>query len=261
MRAGVGVARMRRHTMKPTHHALSSQREISGMTTPSRHNACTHPQIGPRRAPCGTIAGSAMEQPVEPQPRRASPHGVVEPSSRSDEDLLELVAARRDETAFDELYGRYSRAVYTLVVRLIGDRAGSEDVVQQAFINVWRAAAGYRRERGPAKGWLFVIARNAAFDALRSREASSRWEMPDRPDDGPGPGEWASAAEEAFHVHAAVERLADMEREVIELAYFHGLSQSEVAARLGAPLGTIKTRTQRALAHLADRLAAERVMG
>ena len=182
-------------------------------------------------------------------------------SSRSDEDLLELVAERRDEAAFDELYGRYARAVYAVVRRLIGDHARSEDVVQQAFTNVWRAAAGYRRERGPATGWLFAIARNAAFDALRSREAPSRWEVPDLPDDGPGPDQRASAAEEAFRVHAAVDGLPDHEREVIELAYFDGLSQSEVAARLGAPLGTVKTRTRRALAHLADRLAAERVMG
>ena len=230
------------------------------MTTPIRHNACTHPQIGSRRAPCGTTAGASMEHHVEHQPPRASPLGVV-PSSSTDEDLLELVAARRDESAFDEIYGRYSRAVYTLVVRLIGDRAGSDDVVQQAFINVWRAAPGYRRERGPAKSWLYTIARNAAFDALRSREASSRWEIPDLADDGPGPDQRASAAEEAFRVHAAVDQLPDREREVIELAYFHGLSQSEVAARLGAPLGTIKTRTRRALAHLANRLAAERVMG
>jgi len=230
------------------------------MTTPIRHNACTHAQLGPRAAPCGTTAGAAKEHHVEQQPRRAAPLGVV-PSSRSDEDLLELVAQRRDQTAFDELYGRYSRAVYTLVVSLIGDRAGSEDVVQQAFINVWRAAAGYRRERGPAKSWLYTIARNAAFDALRVRAAAGQWQVPDLLDDGPGPGERASAAEEAFHVHAAVEQLPDHEREVIELAYFHGLSQSEVAARLGAPLGTIKTRTRRALARLADRLAAEHVMG
>ncbi len=194
----------------------------------------------------------------EQQPRRVSPLGL---SSRSDEDLLELVAERRDEAAFDELYRRYGRAVYGVVVRLVGDRAHSEDVVQQAFTNVWRAAAGYRRERGPATGWLFAIARNAAVDALRAREAPSRWEIPDQPDDGPGPDERASAAEDAFRVHAAVDGLPDHEREVIELAYFDGLSQSEVAARLGAPLGTVKTRTRRALAHLANRLAEERVMG
>jgi RNA polymerase sigma-70 factor (ECF subfamily) len=196
-----------------------------------------------------------MTQTLEQRPRRSSPLGVAELPARSDEDLLALVAERRDQAAFDEFYGRYRRAVYAVVVRLIGDHAGSEDVVQQAFINIWRAAAGYRRERGPATGWMFAIARNAAFDAMRSREASSRWEMPDTPDDGPGPGERAAAAEEAFRVHAAVDQLPDREREVIELAYFDGLSQSEVAARLGAPLGTIKTRTRRALARLADRLA------
>ena len=185
----------------------------------------------------------------------------MELSSRSDEDLLELVAERRDEAAFDEFYGRYGRAVYAVVVRVTGDRAGSEDVVQQAFTNIWRAAAGYRRERGPATGWLFAIARNAAVDALRSRQAPSRWEVPDLPDDGPGPDERTSAAEEAFRIHAAVDTLPDNEREAIELAYFDGLSQSEVAARLEVPLGTVKTRTRRALARLADRLAAERVMG
>jgi RNA polymerase sigma-70 factor (ECF subfamily) len=195
----------------------------------------------------------------EQQPRRSSPLAAVELSAHSDEDLLELVSERRVEAAFDEFYRRYGRAVYTVVVRLVGDRAGSEDVVQQAFINVWRAAGGYRRERGQATGWLFAIARNAALDALRSRAAPSRWEVPDLPDDGPGPDERAAAAEEAFRVHAAVDRLPDQEREVIELAYFHGLSQSEVAARLEAPLGTVKTRTRRALAHLADRLAEERV--
>ena len=197
----------------------------------------------------------------EPQPCRPTPLDFVGSSARSDEDLLELVAERRDEAAFDELYRRYGRAVYAVVRRLVGDHARSEDVTQQAFINVWRAAAGYRRERGPATGWLFAIARNAAFDALRTREAPSRWEVPDLPDDGPGPDQRAAAAEQAFRVHAAVDRLPAHEREVIELAYYDGLSQSEVAARLGAPLGTVKTRTRRGLAHLAERLAEERVTG
>jgi RNA polymerase sigma-70 factor (ECF subfamily) len=198
---------------------------------------------------------------TEHQPPRPRSLAAVRPSSRSDEDLLELVAERRNEAAFDELYRRYARPVYAVVRRLIGDHARSEDVVQQAYINVWRAASGYRRERGPATGWLFAIARNAAFDALRSREAASRWEVPDLADDGPGPDRWAVSAEEAFRVHAAVDGLPDLEREVIALAYFDGLSQTEVAARLGAPLGTVKTRTRRALPHLAARLAEERVPG
>jgi RNA polymerase sigma-70 factor (ECF subfamily) len=197
---------------------------------------------------------------VEQPPRRASSLGVVELSSRSDEDLLELVAERRDEAAFDELYRRYARALYGVVRRLVSDHARSEEVVQEAFTKVWRAAAGYRRERGPARGWLFVIARNAAVDALRSQAAASDSEVPDLADDAPGPDDRASAAEEAFRVHVAVDGLSDGEREVIELAYFDGLSQSEVAERLGAPLGTVKTRTRRALAHLAARLAEEPVM-
>jgi RNA polymerase sigma-70 factor, ECF subfamily len=177
-----------------------------------------------------------------------------EQPSHSDEDLLELVAKRRDEAAFDEVYGRYAKAVYGLLRRLIGDR--SEDVVQEAFTNVWRSVAGYSRERGPATGWLFAIARNAAVDALRLRASTGQSEAPGSPDDGPGPDRVASA-EATFRVHAAVGGLSEREREVIELAHFEGISQSEVAARLGVPLDTVKTRTRSALAHLADRLAEQ----
>ena len=194
---------------------------------------------------------------LEQQPSQASPLGVVERCSPSDEELLDLVAEQRDEAAFDEFYGRYSRAVYAVVRRLIGDHARSEDVVQEAFTNVWRAAAGYSPERGQARGWLFAIARNAAVDALRVRAAAGRPDVPDLPDDGPGPAELASAAEQAFRVHVAVDGLCHREREVIELAYFAGFSQSEVATRLGVPLGTVKTRTRRALERLSDRLAEE----
>ena len=139
---------------------------------------------------------------------------------------------------------------------------GSEDVVQEAFINVWRAASGSFVASGgrPELAVHDRPQRRLRRVAVCARPPS-QWQVPDLPDEGPGPDQRASAAEEAFHVHAAVDRLPDHEREVIELAYFHGLSQSEVAARLGAPLGTIKTRTRRALARLADRLAAERVLG
>src|SRR6185436_17027711 len=109
------------------------------MKTPIRHNRCTYQEVGPPPAVCGAV--------MELRPRRASPLGAVELSSRSDEYLLELVAARRDEAAFAEFYGRYGKAVYAVVLRVIGDRAYTEDVVQHAFTSVWRAAAGYRRER------------------------------------------------------------------------------------------------------------------
>lgn len=181
-------------------------------------------------------------------------------SALSDEDLLELVAERRDGEAFEVLYRRYSRAVYAVVRRMVGDPGRSEDVVQEAFASVWRAARGYRRERGSGAGWMFAISRNAAADALRARRPVAVGDLPDQADPGLGPEERTAAGLEAFKVHAAVDSLPEREREVIELAYFSGLSQSEVAERLSLPLGTVKTRTRSGLARLAERLADERVV-
>jgi RNA polymerase sigma-70 factor, ECF subfamily len=184
---------------------------------------------------------------------------AVDVSSLSDEELLELVAAHRDGQAFEVLYRRYSRAVYSVVRRGLGDHGRSEDVVQEAFASVWRAAAGYRRDRGSAAGWMFAIARNASADSMRARTPVAVGDAPDRPDTGPGPDEVAASDFEAFQVHAAVDALPEREREVIELAYFGGLSQSEVSERLSLPLGTVKTRTRSGLARLAERLSDQRV--
>jgi RNA polymerase sigma-70 factor, ECF subfamily len=181
-------------------------------------------------------------------------------SAATDEDLLELVARKRDGDAFEVLYQRYSRAVYGVVRRFVRDPGRSEDVVQEAFASVWRAATSYRRERGSASAWMFAISRNAAADALRARVPSPLADPPDQADPAPGPEDRTAANLEAFTVHAAVDALPAREREVIELAYFDGLSQSEVAARLSLPLGTVKTRTRSGLARLAERLADQRVV-
>jgi RNA polymerase sigma-70 factor (ECF subfamily) len=185
---------------------------------------------------------------------------AVDLSALSDEDLLERVAAERDGDAFEVLYQRYARAVYAVVRRSLSDHGRSEDTVQEAFASVWRAARGFRRERGTAAAWLFAISRNAAADALRARRAVTLAEMPDQADPSAGPEEQTAAGLESFTVHAAVDALPEREREVIELAYFGGLSQSEVAERLSLPLGTVKTRTRSGLARLADRLSQERVL-
>jgi len=196
-------------------------------------------------------------------PRRAVARATlvtVDMSAATDEDLLELVARRRDADAFEVLYGRYARAVYGVVRRVVGDPGRSEDVVQEAFASVWRAAASYRRERGTAAAWLFAISRNAAADALRARVPAVLADPPDQADPAPGPGETTASTLEAFTVHAAVDALPHREREVIELAYYQGLSQSEVAERLSLPLGTVKTRTRSGLSRLAERLADQRVV-
>jgi RNA polymerase sigma-70 factor, ECF subfamily len=195
--------------------------------------------------------------PPGPGGRGWSTLGPVPPDTLSDEDLLERVARERDRDAFEVLYGRYARAVYSLVVRIVRDRHTGEDVAQEAFAAVWRAAAGYHRGRGSAAGWMFAIARNAAIDSGRARVPLVVGEMPDRPDPSPLPDDQAIRELEAFRVHVAVDSLPEREREVIELAYFSGLAQSEIAERLELPLGTVKTRTRSALQRMAPLLREE----
>jgi RNA polymerase sigma-70 factor (ECF subfamily) len=182
---------------------------------------------------------------------------VVHHAGMTDEELLERIARDRDPAAFDEVYARYSRAVYSLVRRVIRDAGASEDVVQDAFAAVWRAASSYRRDRGSATGWMFAIARNAATDAARGRRLTVVSDPPDQADPGPGPEERVASELEAFRIHSAVDRLPPNEREIIELAYFGGLSQSEIADRLGLPLGTVKTRNRRGLERLSEALEGE----
>ena len=161
-----------------------------------------------------------------------------------------------DRDAFERLYRRYARAVFGLALRRLGDRDRAEEAVQETFASVWRSARSYRPERGPGGPWLYAIARNAIVDRFRSR-TEPVVEVPDTAADEAGPAERAEAGWVAWRVHRALEELHDHERTVIELAYWSGLSQSEVAQFLDIPLGTVKTRTRSALARLADALGEE----
>ncbi len=188
-------------------------------------------------------------------PRSASIFPVSDDTAPSDAALLERVATR-DHDAFVELYRRYARAVFGLALRRLGDRGRAEDATQEAFASIWRSASRYDRARGPGAPWLFTVARNAIVDGLR-RTPEPAAEIPDVPSAEPGPPDRAEAAWAAWRVHRALETLPRTEREVIELAYWSGLSQSEVAEFLGIPLGTVKTRTRSALNRLADELGEE----
>ncbi len=173
----------------------------------------------------------------------------------SDGELIQRAGAG-DRSAFDKLYGRYARAVFGLALRRLGDRGRAEDAVQETFVSVWRSARSYAPERGPGAPWLYGIARNAIVDRSRVRTEPPA-EAPDEPSPEIGPEERAQQSWTQWQVHRALERLPEREREVIALAYWSELSQSEVAARLGIPLGTVKTRTRSALLHLADILEGE----
>lgn len=174
-----------------------------------------------------------------------------------DADLLALVAEDRDQAAFEEFFSRYARSVYSLMVRQLGDAGWADDVVQEAFISVWRSARTYRPERGEVVGWLYTIARNAGYAAARRRQAQWLGDPPDRPDPSPLPDDQTAAKLDAFHLHVCIERLPQQEREIIELAYLKGMSQSEIAIELKMPLGTVKTRNRSALQHLAEILERE----
>jgi len=161
-----------------------------------------------------------------------------------------------DRGAFEVLYRRYARPVFGLALRRLGDRGRAEDAVQETFASVWRAARSYKPERGPGGPWLYAVARNAIIDRSRARTEPAV-EAPDQESHEPGPPDYVEASWTAWRVHRALEELSVNERSVIELAYWGGLSQSEVAEYLGIPLGTVKTRTRSALARLADVLEGE----
>ena len=199
----------------------------------------------------------ALEVP-KPRLRAVPSDSGPQPSddSPSDAELLARVG-ERDREAFEMLYGRYVRPVFGLALRRLGDRGHAEDAVQEAFTAIWRSASTYRPERGAAGGWLYTVARNAIVDRLRRNGPSVDAELPELASAEPGPAQQAEDSDVAWRVHRAMEELQPREREVIELAYWSGMSQSEVAEYLHLPLGTVKTRTRSGLAHLATVLEGE----
>ena len=162
---------------------------------------------------------------------------------------------RRDSAALADLYDRYARSVYSLACRILTDRTEAEDVVQEVFSQAWRQADAYDARRAPVAGWLLMMTRTRAIDRVRAR--SGRVQMvqalptlPDPPDQHEGPESLAIGEQEAARVRAALDTLSESQRSAIELAYYEGLSQSDIAARLREPLGTVKTRIRTGLLKL-----------
>jgi RNA polymerase sigma-70 factor (ECF subfamily) len=179
----------------------------------------------------------------------------VDGRAASDEELLVLIG-EGDHAAFEDLYKRYARPVLGLALRRLGDRGRAEDAVQEAFTSIWRSASTFDPNRGRGAPWLYAVARNAISDRGRARSEPPA-DPPDQASSEPGPPERAEQSWLSWRVHRALEDLAEHERSLIELAYWGGLSQSEIAHMLGIPLGTVKTRTRAALSRLADTLEEE----
>jgi RNA polymerase sigma-70 factor, ECF subfamily len=198
----------------------------------------------------------ALETPARLRAVPAAAEAQPVPAEQASDTELLVRVAKRDREAFEVLYRRYIRSVFGLALQRLRDRERAEDATQETFAAVWRSAGSYKPERGPAAPWLYAIARNAVVDRLRARD-DLPVEPPDMTSDEPGPADRAESSYVSWRVHRALETLPVREREVVELAYWSGLSQSEVASFLDIPLGTVKTRTRSALAHLADVLEGD----
>jgi len=173
----------------------------------------------------------------------------------SDEALVAL-AARSDQTALAELYDRYGRVAWGLALRILRDEALAEDAVQEAFLALWRTAARFVPERSSARTWILTLVHRRAVDLVRreERRRAEPLESAAEPAVG-GADDDAWLRLERGRVQDALHRLPDREREALELAYYGGFTQSELAQRLGEPLGTIKSRMFTGLARLRDLLA------
>jgi RNA polymerase sigma-70 factor (ECF subfamily) len=181
----------------------------------------------------------------------------IDDQAVTDEALLTRLLSR-DEAALRVLYDRHGRIAFSLAYRIVGDPETAEEVVQEAFLIVWRRAETYRPERGAVRSWLLTVVRNRAIDAVRGRASSAPTtpvdELPLVSLDSPEAD--AIRIVEGRVVREALAELSPEQREVVELAYFGGLTYPEVAARTGVPLGTVKSRMRLAIERLRTLLGA-----
>ena len=174
---------------------------------------------------------------------------------RSDEELLDAVASG-DDGALAALYDRFGRVAYGLAYRILRDQALAEDAVQEAFLAIWRSAQGYQRERAKPATWILTLVHRRSVDLVR-REDRRRAEALDesREPATASVDEEAGIRDRRMAVQEALAQLPEDQRQALELAYYGGLTQSELAERLGVPLGTIKSRMFAGLGRLRELLA------
>ena len=182
----------------------------------------------------------------------------------SDEQLVNRLGGPEVEAALSTLYDRYSRTVFGVGLKLLGgDRSLAEEVVQEVFLKVWRSSHTFDPSRGSFSTWLYRVTRNVALDLYRKRTSRIR-PVPDADsqiaaarDSSAGPEQIVDESWLSWRISRALEGLGATQREVIELAYFQGLSQREISQRTGVPLGTVKTRTYSSMKRLRGELAGE----
>jgi RNA polymerase sigma factor (sigma-70 family) len=188
--------------------------------------------------------------------RRGRGGGKGEDLARFSDEALLALASRGEEAALGELYDRYGRIAYGLALRILRDPALAEDAVQEAFLAVWRSAGSFLADRAKASTWILTLVHRRAVDLVR-REERRRGDPLEaaEPAAGEATDEEAALRAQRRLVQEALRQLPDEQREALELAYYGGYTQSELAERLGQPLGTIKSRMFTGLRRLRDLLA------
>ena len=182
-----------------------------------------------------------------------------EPAQESDILLLKAIAAR-DEAALAQLYDRYDRILFGLLMRILNNREEAEDVLQEVFLQVWRKAADFDESRGRPFTWLVTLARSRGIDRLRtlaSRERVAEAGAREVSEEISDAATDAFKSEQRGLVSDALAKLPDEQKRPIMLAYFDGLTQSEIATHLGSPLGTVKTRMRTGMIRLRELLAGQ----
>ena len=169
--------------------------------------------------------------------------------------------AKQDREAFSRLYDQSSSRIFSLALRMLKVRSDAEDLLQEVFVQIWRQASNYSEDRGSPEAWIINIARSRAIDKLRSiRRRDETFTLTDNPagaESTESAESFAAASEVQLTINSALADLPAAQRKVLELAYFDGLTQTEIAERLAEPLGTVKTRMRSGLQRLRDILRTQ----
>lgn len=203
-----------------------------------------------------TMRGKAKEPSISHSKMAAS-------TALEDEKLLHLIA-KGDRSALEVLYDRYAGGIYSLAHHMLQERGAAEEVTQDTFFNVWRRASSYNAKRGKVSGWLFSIGHHRIIDELRKRRRQeSMIYVPDveavhrQEDESADPNEYVEQRVQGNRIRKALDTLRPELKSVVVLAYYGGLTQSEIAKKLNQPLGTVKTRTRLALKTLRENLGPQ----
>jgi RNA polymerase sigma-70 factor, ECF subfamily len=204
--------------------------------------------------------------PANPPPPVGAYEWQMDLAALSDQALIAQLQTQ-DSGALDELYGRYSRAIYSLSFRILGDGSAAEDVLQEVFLKLWRQPQSYDATRGTLSAWLLSVAHHRAIDFLRRQRTRAEHQFPEgweeapwENNDGNDPADLASHSEDVTAIKRALTQIPASQRIAIEMAFFQGKTHAEISAELGEPLGTAKTRIRLGMRKLRTLLEADGVL-